>query len=67
MCDATFPGSSYDVGLDTTGDVSVIKLSTMILNDLPAADPRWTEGKFYFSFLSLSYIFALLFIHSLYL
>lgn len=38
-----FPSTSFLLGLDTPGDVSVKRLSEMILNDQPASDPRWGD------------------------
>ena len=40
----SFPPESFALQLNTPGDLAVVKLSEMVLNDLPTADPRWSEG-----------------------
>ena len=39
----SFPPDSFALQLNTPGDVAAVKLSEMVLNDLPTADPRWNE------------------------
>ena len=41
LCSRVFPNQSFTAGINTPGDVAVMKLSEMVLNDIPTADPRW--------------------------
>ena len=34
---------SFAAGINTPGDVAAMRLSEMVLNDIPTADPRWNE------------------------
>ncbi|XP_019849133.1 PREDICTED: nuclear pore complex protein Nup133-like [Amphimedon queenslandica] len=43
LCSQLFPVSSFAGGVNTPGDVCSIRLSEMILNDVPASDPRWNK------------------------
>lgn len=44
LCSRSFPSESFALRINTPGDLAAVTLSTMILNDLPAADPRWNEA-----------------------
>lgn len=42
-CSRVFPNQSFSSGINTPADVSVMRLSEMVLNDVPVADPRWRD------------------------
>ena len=45
MCEEHFPLSSFSSHLDTVGDLGVVGLSILILDDLPVtSDPGWSDG-----------------------
>ncbi len=45
MCEEHFPVVLFSSGLDTPGDVGVVNLSTLIMDDIPVtSDPGWSEG-----------------------
>jgi nuclear pore complex protein Nup133 len=41
LCSKLFPSSSFIPNIDTPGDLASIRMSQMILNEVPSADPRW--------------------------
>ena len=45
MCDQHFPVSSFSHGVDTPGDLAIVQLSKLILDDPPPqVDPSMNEG-----------------------
>jgi len=32
-------------GLDTPGDVAIIQISILLIDDIPETDPRWAESQ----------------------
>ena len=46
---------SFVPGIDTVGDMCVQRLSEMILNDVPSADPRWGDTNINGKFIERSY------------
>ena len=44
-CGRLFPPESFLNHTDTLGDMAVISLSQLVLNDQPGVDPRWGEGR----------------------
>jgi len=32
-------------GLDTPGDVAIIQISSLLIDDIPDTDPRWAESQ----------------------
>ncbi len=45
LCDEHFPPALFSSALDTLGDVGVIGLSALIMDDKPVnSDPGWSEG-----------------------
>ncbi len=45
MCEEHFPPALFSLALDTPGDVGVVGLSTLIMDDKPVnSDPGWSEG-----------------------
>lgn len=45
ICEEHFPLVSFTSGLDTLGDLAVVRLSNLILDDPPpTSDPSWNDG-----------------------
>ena len=44
ICERHFPPEAFYSGLDTIGDLSIVQLSEMVLDDPPpTSDPHWTD------------------------
>ena len=43
MCEYHFSPESFSLCQDTPGDLAVMKLSELVLDDIPATDARQTE------------------------
>ena len=42
-CEYHFPAESFSLRQDTPGDLAVMRLSELVLDDIPGTDPRQTE------------------------